>query len=70
MLADIDWSLGLVATILSLSVPIVGLVAYYWYQTATKLSQNELKREMIERGMNADEIERVLRAGTAAGEDD
>lgn len=44
-------------------VPIVAVVAYFWYEVSKTRSDNELKKRMIERGMSVDEIERVLGAG-------
>lgn len=44
-------------------IPIVWIVAHYWRNAETKRSLNALKRTMVERGMSADEIERVLAGG-------
>jgi hypothetical protein len=41
-------------------------VAYYWHKIHKTEVEAALKQEMIQRGMSADEIERVLRA-TASG---
>ena len=45
-------------------IPIVAIIACYWHKTAKVNSDNELKRDMLERGMSAEEIERVIDAGT------
>lgn len=37
-------------------------VANYWYRLAKARTEAELKHAMIERGMSAEEIERVLQA--------
>lgn len=49
--------------ILAALVPIVAIGGYFWYAAVKKRSDNELKRSMVERGMSADEIERILNAG-------
>ena len=43
-------------------IPIAGIIAYYWYKTQQVRSENELKRTMVDRGLSADEIERILTA--------
>lgn len=43
---------------------IIQILASTWAQSRETSERNELKRMMIERGMNADEIERILAAGT------
>ncbi len=52
------------ALFMSLLIPIVGIVAFYWYRAQKVNSENRLKRSMVERGMSAEEIERVLAAGS------
>lgn len=47
-------------------VPLFILVAHFWYQAQKLRSDNELKRTMVERGMSAEEIERVIAAGSKA----
>ena len=44
------------------AIPIVAIVGGFWSKTVSDKSKNELKRAMVERGMTADEIERVLHA--------
>ena len=53
--------------ILAALVPIVAIGGYFWCSTAKKRSDNELKRTMIDKGMSAEEIERVLNAGSKKG---
>ena len=48
-------------------VPMVISVAYFWHEVMKARSNNELKQSMIERGMSAEEIEKVLNAGTHQG---
>ena len=55
--------------ILAMMIPIVAIIAYYWHLTCKVNSNNELKRDMLERGMSAEEIERVLNAGKADKEE-
>jgi len=45
-------------------LPIVAIVCGVWHKIAKETSDNELKRSMVERGMSADEIERVMAART------
>ncbi len=47
------------AIVLISTVPVV---CHYWCQNRRAEQEAALKREMIERGMSADEIERVLAA--------
>lgn len=61
------WSVGMVpiAIFAVFGVTwIVQIIASTWAQAREASERNELKRMMIERGMNADEIERILAAGT------
>jgi len=46
------------------SIPIVVVAGGLWYKIRKTLSENDLKRTMVERGMSAEEIERVLAAHT------
>ena len=48
--------------ILGCLVPIVAIVVSFSHKTHVARSDNDLKRSMVERGMSADEIERVLAA--------
>ncbi len=41
-------------------IPIVALVGAFWSKTQCEKSRDQLKRTMVERGMTADDIERVL----------
>ncbi len=53
--------------IIAALVPIVAIGGYFWYKASKRRSDNELKRTMIEKGMSAEEIERVLKAGDKQG---
>ena len=48
-----------VAIIVCVGVPVI---ATYWYKLEKHKADTELKRSMVERGMSAEEIERVLAA--------
>ena len=50
--------------ILIFGVPTFAIIAHFWYQAQKLRSDNELKRTMVERGMSAEEIERVIAAGS------
>jgi ABC-type bacteriocin/lantibiotic exporter with double-glycine peptidase domain len=62
MLAEIIWNQNTLAVVGVFSVPIVAIVATYWYKLEQGRSDNDLKRSMVERGMSVEEIERVLNA--------
>ncbi|MBU1984862.1 MAG: hypothetical protein ABII12_06140 [Planctomycetota bacterium] len=70
MLAEQFWH-GLfevpqIAIVMGCLVPIAGVIAYYWYMAQKVRSENELKRTLVDRGLSAAEIERIL---TAHGKD-
>ena len=65
VLSNPNWpSPDQLALIGAFSLPIVGLVGGLWYKIRKMLSENDLKRTMVERGMSVEEIERVLAART------
>ena len=45
-------------------VAIVAIAGGLWYAIRKMVSENDLKRTMVERGMSVEEIERVLAART------
>lgn len=63
MLADIVWDQNTLSVVFGCAIPIVTVVAFFWYKVAKVRSHSAIKRRMIERGMSVDEIERVLNAG-------
>lgn len=63
MIGELNWTPEMAGTVLGCAIPIVGLIGLFWYLTVKTTSENNLKREMVERGMSADEIDRVLMAG-------
>lgn len=59
------------AIFMSMMIPIVAIIAGYWHSVEKTRSINSLKQTMLERGMSAEEIERVLAAdGRSSDEDD
>ena len=64
MLANSVWGLvfGMpqIAVIMGCLIPITAIVGGFWYRAQKVRFENELKRTMVERGMSADEIERVI----------
>lgn len=62
-LAEIVWDKQTLAVVGAFAVPIVAFVSFAWFHANKVRSESALKRAMVERGMSADEIERVLEAG-------
>lgn len=71
MLAELDWNqlfqMPTIAVIMGCLIPIVGSIAWAWQAIEKTKSENALKRSLAERGMSAEEIERIL---AAKGPDD
>ncbi len=44
-------------------IPITAILGSFWYKAQKHKNNNDLKRRMLERGMSAEEIERVISAG-------
>jgi hypothetical protein len=61
MIADVDVT-GIVAILAVFGVPIVAIVAGVWHKHARHKVEADLKRQMIERGMTAEEIAVVISA--------
>ncbi len=55
-----------IAIIMGCLIPIVGIITSYWYKSQKMRAEHALKRTLAERGMSADEIERVVAAGPKA----
>jgi hypothetical protein len=66
MLADMPWDSESIKWIMIFAVPIVALLAGAWHKIERSRSENELKRSMVQRGMSAEEIERVIAARSRA----
>ena len=62
VIAEIVWNEKTLAIVLGCAIPLAGILGGCWYSLNKVRSDNELKQSMIERGMSADEIERVLSA--------
>jgi len=62
VLAEIDWNVDTIGVVMGCGIPIVAIVATFWYKIAKTTSENELKRTLAERGMSAEEIERIVAA--------
>lgn len=62
MLAEIVWNQNTLAVVCVFAVPIVAIVAGVWAKVEARKSDNDLKRSMVERGMSAEDIERILAA--------
>ncbi len=54
-----------IAVIMGCLIPIAGVICAAWYKTQKARSDNELKHVLVQRGMSADEIERIVSAGQA-----
>lgn len=65
MLAEIIWDKQTLGVVMIFSIPLVTIVGMMWVWLERSRSENELKRSMIERGMSAGEIERVIAARPA-----
>ncbi len=66
MLAAINWTPDTILAAGFVAVVISVVLGGFWYRLSVITSENELKRSMVERGMSAEEIERVLAARTPA----
>ena len=63
MLASADeFDIAMTAIMVTMTVAVVWIIAHYWRKTRVSAYNARLKQLMIERGMSAGEIERVLRA--------
>ena len=64
LLSEIVWNKQTLAVCGAFAVPLAVIIGSAWYKMNKVRYENELKRSMIERGMSADEIERVIAAGS------
>ena len=64
MLAEIEWNIQTIAVVMGCAIPIVAIIGGIWHRVEHIKSDNELKRRMVERGMSAEEIERVMASGS------
>ncbi|MCA9253512.1 MAG: hypothetical protein R3E58_02400 [Phycisphaerae bacterium] len=67
MLADSFWSslfqFPQIAIVMGCLTGMTVIVGVIWSQVERAKSKDELKRSMVERGMTAEEIERIIEAG-------
>jgi len=63
LLSEIIWSRQTLAVCGAFAVPLAAIIGTAWYKMNKVRYECELKRSMIERGMSAEEIERVMAAG-------
>jgi hypothetical protein len=68
MLAEIVWDKGTLTILMVFAIPIVAIVCGTWYKFERMRSADALKRKLVERGMSAEEIERVVKAGEPVDE--
>ncbi len=59
-----------IAIVMGCLIPISSIAFGYWFKAQKVQSENRLKKSMVERGMSAEEIERILAAGTEDGSED
>jgi hypothetical protein len=50
-------------------IVIGGAIAYAWYQLRARQIEADLKRDMLDRGLSSEEIERIIRVTPAEPED-
>lgn len=66
MLAGSAWEfifgMPQIAVIMGCLIPIASIIASFWYKAQKVQSENELKRTLVEQGLSADDIERIIRA--------
>jgi len=63
LLSEIVWNKQTIAVIGTFAVPLAAIIGMAWYKMNKVRFEIDLKRSMVERGMSADEIERVIAAG-------
>jgi hypothetical protein len=60
MLSEIVWNEKTLAIVMGCLIPIVAILGGVWYSIQKVKSDNLLKRKMVERGMSAEEMEKIL----------
>ena len=67
MLAEVTWStlfqLPQLAIVMGCLTAMTAIIGIAWYEAEKFKSNTELKRSLVERGMSASEIERIMEAG-------
>ena len=62
MIGEIVWNAQTLGVVFGCGIPLAAVVGGVWLVAQKTRSLNDLKREMVRRGMSPDEIERVLAA--------
>ena len=62
LLAEIVWDKQTLSIAGAFSVPLAVIIAGAWYKATKVRHETDLKRAMVDRGMSAEEIERVIAA--------
>jgi len=62
MLGEIIWDLPTIGIVCTMAVPVLVMFSIAWVQVERRKSDNALKRSMVDRGMSAQDIERVIAA--------
>jgi hypothetical protein len=62
MIGEMIWNAQTLGVVLGCGIPLAAIIGGIWLVALRTRSLNDLKREMVQRGMSADEIERVLAA--------
>ena len=60
-------AIPIVGIVVGVGVPVIG---HFWFESEKHRRDSELKRSMIERGMFAEEIERILAAKSTGNEEE
>ena len=63
LLSEIIWSRQTLAVCGAFAIPLAAIIGSAWYKMNKVRYEIDLKRSMVERGMSAEEIERVMAAG-------
>lgn len=67
MLAEAPWAsmfhMPQIAIVMGCLTGMAAILGAFWYRIERVKSNNELKRSLVERGMPADEIERIMASG-------
>ena len=64
LLSEIVWNKQTLAVCGAFAVPLAVIIGSAWYKMNKVRYEIDLKRSMVERGMSAEEIERVMAAGS------
>lgn len=62
MIGEVIWNAQTLGVVLGCGIPLAAIIGGVWLVALRTRSLNDLKREMVQRGMSPDEIERVLAA--------